>query len=294
MTVTNYAVKNSKELDQAVKQGTLTSGLVTDNVKWLDAKTIRLSTLSVGGYKDHNRDGGFRKGSWNQSSKPYELKQDRSIQFFVDSMEVDETNQAVSAANITKVFLDDNANPEIDAYRFSKLVAGAGIKKEEEHTDAKKTFDRLKEDINKVRKYGTSDAYCYVNTEVMNLIEEFRSDKLVLNIANEGTTIETRVTRINGVDVIEVFDTDRFYDSYDFTDGFQPVKEVSKEINWIVVSKKSIISAVKLNSVYLFKPGQHTQGDGYLYQNRLYHDLFVTEQNKDGVIVSIGTEVYTE
>lgn len=293
MAVTNYAVKYSRELDQAIQQGTLTNRLVTKDLRWIDAKTVKISTLSVGGYKDHNREGGFREGSWTQEAKSYDIKKDRSIQHFLDRMDVDETNQAVSAANITKVFMDENANPEIDAYRFSKLAAEAGIKTEENHTDAEKTFKRLKEDINKIRKYGTSDAYCYVSSEVMDLIEEFRSDKMVINITNEGTTIETRVTRINGVEVIEVLKKERFYDSYDFTDGFRPVADVSKGINWIVVSKKSIIVAEKLNSVYLFKPGQHSQGDGYLYQNRLYHDLFVLENKKDGVVVSISEDVYT-
>ena len=59
-----------------------------------------------------------------------------------------------------------------------------------------------------------------------------------------------------------------------------------KDINFLIVAKPAVIAKAKFNSIYLFAPGQHTEGDGYLYQNRLYHDLFVLETKKDGVYVS--------
>lgn len=40
----------------------------------------------------------------------------------------------------------------------------------------------------------------------------------------------------------------------------------------------------------MFAPGEHTQGDGYIYQNRLYHDIFVKKQLADGVSVSYKAE----
>jgi len=90
------------------------------------------------------------------------------------------------------------------------------------------------------------------------------------------------------VSLIEVFDVDRFHTSFDFTDGFVSATG-SYALNWVIVYRGAVVAKTKLNSIYLFEPGNHTEGDGYLYQNRMYHDLFVMKNKADGVIVSHGT-----
>src|SRR5690554_7239870 len=44
------------------------------------------------------------------------------------------------------------------------------------------------------------------------------------------------------------------------TSGFQPA---GQDINWVIVYKGAVVAVTKINSIYLFAPGQHTQGDGY-------------------------------
>src|SRR5690606_40648633 len=55
----------------------------------------------------------------------YTVQFDRDVEFFVDQMDVDESNLAASVANITRVFLQEHAGPEVDAYRFGKLAQHA-------------------------------------------------------------------------------------------------------------------------------------------------------------------------
>ena len=97
--------------------------------------------------------------------------------------------------------------------------------------------------------------------------------------------IDTRVTSIDGVRVQEVWDDARLWTEYDFTDGFTPETGALK-INFLIVARPAVIAKAKFNSVYLFQPGDHTQGDGFLYQNRMYHDLFVMEGKEDAIYVS--------
>ena len=47
----NYAETYSPELLEILMQGTLTSPFVTDNVRWLDAKTFHFTRMSTSGYK---------------------------------------------------------------------------------------------------------------------------------------------------------------------------------------------------------------------------------------------------
>ena len=100
----NYAQVWEPELLEILMQGTLTSPFVTTNVKWLNAKTFHFTRLSTSGYKNHNRNGGWNKGSFAQTDVPFTLTHDRDISFLVDKADVDETNATASIQNISRNF----------------------------------------------------------------------------------------------------------------------------------------------------------------------------------------------
>lgn len=45
------------------------------------------------------------------------------MEFYIDPMDIDETNLVMSVANIQTTFEEEQAIPEKDSYRFSKLHA---------------------------------------------------------------------------------------------------------------------------------------------------------------------------
>lgn len=281
----NYAEQYRSELDQVLRQSMLTNELETPNVVWMGAKTFHVPTLSVTGYQDHSRQGGWNRGDVTVEHEPYTLQFDRDVEFFVDQMDVDESNLAASVANITRVFLQEHAGPEVDAYRFGKMAQHAiaqGLVTEED-VDSTSVYQRLKSDILKVRKYGPSNLTAYISSEAMDALERSNEFQRVINVQNAGTAIETRVTSLDGVRLVEVWDMARFNTAHDFTQGFVPA---GQDINWVIVYRGAVVAVTKINSIYMFAPGEHTQGDGYLYQNRMYHDLFVMKNKADGIVLS--------
>ena len=64
----NYAERYQTELDQTITQATLTSQLETPNVNWMGAKTFHVPNLSVTGYQDHSRNGGFNRGDGRRAT----------------------------------------------------------------------------------------------------------------------------------------------------------------------------------------------------------------------------------
>jgi hypothetical protein len=58
----------------------------------------------------------------------------------------------------------------------------------------------------------------------------------------------------------------------------------------ILVHPSSVIACDKHSYIRLWAPGTHTQGDGYLYQNRKYGDLFVLDTRKDGIAINTDAE----
>lgn len=126
-------------------------------------------------------------------------------------------------------------------------------------------------------------------------------------IAEGGIGIETRVTDIDGVPVMEVIDDERFYDAFDWepeAGGFAPRAKVeasegvaavtgAHKINVLVACGQTCKIVPKISSIYYFEPGAHTKGDGWLYQNRSLSDVFVFPNGKDNAIDSIYVDTDT-
>lgn len=315
----NYAEQWSPELLEILMQGTLTSPFVTSNVRWLDAKTFHFTQMSTSGYKNHSRKGGWNVGSYEQKDVPYTLTHDRDVEFMVDKADVDETNATASIQNISRVFEQTWVVPETDALFFSK-VAQAAQKTEDYHGSTAtstytkaKVFGMLKDILakGKLRRYKANGSLLmYVRSEIMDALEqstEFTRKIEMTQIAEGGLGIETRVTDIDGVPIMEVIDDERFYDAFNWepeNGGFEPQKKVTAgsgveavtgahKINVLVACGQTCKTVPKINSIYYFAPGAHTKGDGYLYQNRSFSDVFVFPNGRDGKIDSIYVDVDT-
>lgn len=315
----NYAEQWSPELLEILMQGTLTSPFVISNVRWLDAKTFHFTQMSTSGYKNHSREGGWNKGTYNQTDLPYTLTHDRDVEFMVDKADVDETNATASIQNISRIFEQTWVVPETDALFFSK-VAQAAQKTEGYHGSTAastytkaKVFGMLKDILakGKLRRYKANGSLImYVTSQIMDALEqstEFTRKIEMTQIAEGGMGIETRVTEIDGVPIMEVIDDERFYDAFDWEPeggGFAPLKKVeaasgveavtgAHKINVLVACGQTCKTVPKINSIYYFEPGGHTKGDGYLYQNRSFSDVFVFPNGRDGKIDSIYVDVDT-
>ena len=311
----NYAQVWEPELLEILMQGALTSPFVTTNVRWLDAKTFHFTQMSTSGYKNHNRNGGWNKGNYAQKDVPFTVTHDRDISFLVDKADVDETNATASIQNISRTFEQTQVVPETDALFFSK-VAQAAQKEEGYHSTTAiaaytkaKVFGMLKDILakGKLRRYKANGSLVmYVSSAIMDALEqstEFTRKIELTQIAEGGIGIETRVTDIDGVAVMEV-DDERFYDAFDWepeAGGFEPQKKVASgtakagahKINVLVACGQTCKTVPKISSIYYFEPGAHTEGDGYLYQNRSLSDVFVFPNGKDGKVDSVFVDVDT-
>lgn len=354
----NYAEVWEPQLLEILMQETLTSPFHTTNVRWLDAKTFHFTQMSTTGYKDHSRTGGWNSGEYTQTDVPFTLTHDRDVEFMVDKADVDETNQTASIQNISAVFEQTQAAPEADALFFSKVAAKAKEVGNYSSTPRTSTgawtksnvYSKLKTILmqSKLKLYKAKGALIlYVDSFIMDLLEQasdFTRQIEVTQIAEGPTGIETRVSSIDGVPIMEVIDDERFYDRFDFNPangGFAPSvatyakttdtavvtgktyytksgntyssvaepatanianyyekTDGSHKINVLAASPLTCKYVPKISSIYYFAPGAHTKGDGYLYQNRSFSDVFVFPNGKNGTIdsiyVDIDTVEYTE
>lgn len=287
----NYAEKWADELLQIIDDGAYSSPFLTpaERVKWTGAKTFHFTRMDVSGFKNHSRDGGYNRGSVIEEDKDFTLEHDRDVEFFVDAADIDETKQTANIQNVSRVFTQRYSAPETDA-RFFERVAKAAIADGFYETmtgfTAANTYSRLvkmfqRKELKKYRAMGGLIAY--VSGEIMDYLEASTEVTKTLDIKtqsiNEKQGIETRISTINGVTIIEVVDDTRFNTSFDYSDGF--VGNGSK-INVCIAHPSMVKTVNKISSIKFWANGTHTEGDGDLYQRREYWDTFVFPNGLDG------------
>ena len=288
--VINYATQFMADITQKYSRELLTSDLTTQNVTFINANTIKIPFLSVGGYKNHSRAGGFNAQAVTKQDQTKTLAFDRDVELFVDTMDVDESNQTVSAANVTNVFITEHAIPETDAYRLSKVYADytslGGSVDETVITEENvlEVFDGYMTamDEDEVPEDGR---ILYVTPSIADCIKNAKGITRNLQSGDAAdTSIKRAITALDNVKIVKV-PSGRMKTAYNFEDGYAPAVGAG-QINMMLVHPRSVIACDKHSYIRLWPEGTHTKGDGWLYQNRKYGDLFVLENRTEGIKIN--------
>lgn len=293
----NYAEKYSSDLIDIINQGSLTSPFLVSNVDWMGAKVFHFTYMSVSGFKGHT-DGSWNTGHITQGDKAYEVTHDRDILIPVDKNKVDTTNRTAAIENIASIFTKTQMTPEVDAYFFSKIAAeaiNAQLNSKTPLADytSENVYQKLLAGINKPfikRHRQRGSIVMYVRSEIMDLLElakDFTRSIEVTTLTEDGRGVETRVTSINGVTLIEVIDTNRFATKFNFTDGFVKASD-GKDINYLIACLETCKTVPKFESIYFKNPGDDLLiGDSYGFAMRALWDTFVLPNGIDGKVDSI-------
>lgn len=292
MAVYNYAEQFETQLAQKYAKELCSDDLTKSNqgVRFINAQTIKIPRLSVSGYKDHSRTPGFNAGTLSNDWEAKKLSHDRDIEFFVDPMDIDETNLTLSVANIQNTFEEEQAIPEKDSYRFSKLHAevtkynGSIDKTVITASNFLSVFD---EEMSKMDEAGVPEEgrILYVTPAMNKIIKNAEGIERMISVQNE-TGINRKVHSLDDVK-IKMVPAARMKTAYDFTTGCVPAAN-AKQINFILIHPSAVICRDKYAYIKLFTPGTDSRtGDGYIYQNRCYGDLFVLERKVDGVAMNV-------
>lgn len=286
----NYVESFRTELEQKYSRELTSSALTTQNAIFMGAQIIKIPRLDVGGYKDHNRAGGWNRQSIQNDFELKKLEFDRDVEFFVDAMDVDETNQILSAANTTNVFETEQAIPELDKYRYSKIYADY-VKLGKKPDTTELTVDNVLQVFDKMMKamdeaeVPLEGRVLYVTPTVQELLKQANDLRRVVLVGNNSGAVNRAVRSLDDVNMIMV-PSSRMKTAYDFTNG-AVVGVGAKQINMILIHPRAVIAPIKHTAIYLWEPGSHTQGDGYLYQNRRYTDIFLIERKADGIQINV-------
>lgn len=289
----NYAEQFSQFLVQKYEAEMRSYGLTQSNpqVQWLNAKTIKLPVITLSGYKDHTRTIGFNAGNLTNTWEAKTLAFDRDVEFFVDAMDIDETNMVASVANIQTVFEREQAIPETDAYRFSKLykefVAKGGSVNTQTLTVANflDWFDTAMCDMDDAG-VPEEGRILYLTPAIFKIAKNAQGLTRFIDVKGMSDgTVNRKVWDLDDVEIVKV-PSARMKTAYNFTDGFKPATGAG-QINAIAVHPDSVVARERYAYIKMFAPGTDSRtGDGYIYQNRKYGDLFVLNQRLAGIAIN--------
>ena len=292
MPTINYAERFERDIEQQFARE-LTSADMAQNQRYnfIDAQTIRIPTLELSGYKDHIRDGSKNRGKVGNTYTAYSLKHDRNIEFYVDEMDVDETNQVLSAANITGTFNSEQAIPEIDSYRYSKLynefTSNGGKANTEILTEKNilSVYDKMMEEMDEAA-VPLEGRKLKVTPAIYTMLKNAEKIDRIIDVSKGAASINRNVRSLDEVDIDRI-PSGRMKTIYDFSDGCVPGAG-AKQINMILYHPSAIIAPTKVMDVYLWLKGTTPESSyGDLYQNRMFMDLFVIKQKIAGIQMNV-------
>ena len=295
MSVFDYAQTFERELAQKYAREMVSNDLTLSNqgIKFLNAQTIKIPRLTVSGYKDHNRNiMGFNTGTASNDWEPKKLSHDRDIEIPIDPMDIDETNLVVEMANIQNVFEEEQAIPEKDSYRFSKLLTeattykSAGSVVDETALTASNILEWFDEQMSIMddKSVPQEGRILYLTSAMQKLLKNAEGITRTISVGAAGV-IDRRVHGLDDVTLKSV-PSARFKTKYDFTTGCVPVVD-AKQINMILVHPSCVISRDKYAYMKLFTPGSDSRtADKYVYQNRYYTDTFLIERKACGIAIN--------
>jgi len=289
-----YAKVFQQELDKQIAEGA-TSGWMEENasqVIYNGGAEIKMPKMSMQGLGSYSRDEGYVNGAVTYSFETFTLTQDRGRRFRIDAVDVDESGFGLAAANVAAEFQRTKVIPEIDAYRYSKLAEAAQIRAD--YTPDKSTImSELLGQLSQVRDItgGEGDVVIVMSRPVYDKL--MLSSELSYSVDTATFTqgnIDFTVKTMNGVPVIPV-PSARMKSAYTFSadgdGGFAPAAD-AVDINWLICPKNAPVAVSKTDNVKIITPELNQFADAWDVDYRKYHDLFIPENMKCAIAVSVN------
>lgn len=304
MGAINYAETYARELAQAypyvLNFGALYS--TENNGRYRmgdDGKTIYIPRIKTTGRVDSDRDTiAMATRNYDNSWEPKTLSHQRKWSTLVHPKDIDQTNQAASIANITRVYNEEQKFPEMDAYLISTLYKLWTTKDALDEEDKAMTADdtaltvdnvlevfddlMLKMDEERVPANGR---ILYVTSQVKKLLKEADAIQRNWDVKTAGENVNRTVSRLDEVQVIAVPST-LMKTAYDFDTGWE-VGDDAQQINMFLVHPGAVITPVSYEFAQLDQPSAVTEGK-YIYFEESYEDVFILNKKKGAIQFNVS------
>lgn len=291
----NYAAEYSAALAQQYPYlsyfAALLAGNNSNRYRSGMGKTMYIPSITVNGARATNRDqitGTFNR-NWNNKWQAVELQMDREWDTLADPMDLDETAGAVSIANITRDFVEQQKIPEMDAFIASKMAefasafGGVNSSSLTSSTILGIWDDALTYMTN--QRVNRDRVVAYITPSAYKLLKEATGLTRFIEVTNGIRNVDRNIARLDGVTVVEVPE-DMMKTAYDFTQGWA-VGGSAAQINLLLVDPEAVAVPVKYEVAMISAPTAQSKGK-YLYYERYYYGAFCLNERQAGIYAHLS------
>lgn len=301
----NYAQQYAKELANAYPYLNYFAEVYASPnnaaYKPVNAQTVLIPSMEVSGARAVNRNnisGQFSR-NFNVNYEPKEMSMYREWDTIVDPMDIVETNDVATIANITKTFNQFQKTPEMDAYAASKIAGFADTFGGIDSTTL--TSANILAQWDSYLEYMTEQRVnrdrlvVHVTPSVYTLLKQAAGITRFIEVTNGIQAVDRNVSKLDGVTIVET-PADVMKTAYDFTNGWD-VAGGASQINMLFVDPLAVIAPVVYDVAMLTPPSAATKGK-YVYYESYYYDVFNLMQRQAGFFAnksapSLGALVVT-
>jgi hypothetical protein len=291
----NYAVQYGRELANAYPYlsyfGDIWGSQNSQRFRPINANSIMIPSMEVGGAHAVNRDamnGQFTR-KFNLTWEPKVMTMYREWDTILDEMDIVETNEVATIANITRTFNEFQKIPEMDAYMAKQLGSFATAASTADSTaltaaNILSKWDDYLEAMTNAR-VNRDRVICYVTPATYKLLKQAAGITRFLEVANGIQAVDRNIAKLDGVRIVEV-PSDLMQSAYDFTDGFVATA-AAKQINLIMVDPLAVIAPVVYEVSMISPPSAATKGKNVYYES-YYYDVFNLSKRTAGIRANIS------
>ena len=295
-TDVNYAAEYSRALAQPYEYwsyfGALWGSENSGRYRAGLGKTMYIPTVTVGGAWDVNRDqitGTFNR-NWNNQWQAVELDMDREWSTLIDPMDISETGDIATIANVTQAFNRYQKIPEMDAYAASKLssfAAAFGGTSTQSLTSSSilTEWDNAVEYMTNQR-VNRDRVISYMTPATYKLLKQATGLTRFIEVTNGIQAVDRNIARLDGITIVEVPEN-MMKTKYIFTEGWAVDTTYAQQINFLLVDPMAVAAPIKYETAMMSAPTAQSKGK-YLYYERYYYGAFILNERQAGVYAHLG------
>lgn len=306
-----YAAIFQQELDKAFAPAALTGWMDgrAGLIKYNGGAEVKIPKITMDGLGKYDRDTGYPDGAVTLTYQTLTMTQDRGRRFYLDAMDVNESNFVASAGTVMGEFQRLHVVPEVDAYRVATLAALAGENKAVYTLAAGTILSKLTDDINAVQDRIGYDVplYIHISSAAKAMLEKSSEISRRLDVTEfTRGEIKTKVKSLDGHPLIPM-PSGRMYSALTLYDGRTPSDGAAENptpdqikggyvkaadgvgINWLIVAANAPIAVCKTDTVRVFDPLTTQRANAWQIDYRKYHDIWVAENRRAGLQVNLAS-----
>lgn len=258
----------------------------------LNGKTVMIPSMTVSGARAANRDqitGTFNR-NFNVEWQPCQLSMDREWDTLVDPLDMVETNEVATIANVTRTFNEQQKVPEQDAYAASALAGFAADFGGIDTTSLNASNILTQWDA--ILAYMTNSrvnrdrVQCKMTPDVYKLLKEASGLTRFVETSEGFRGVDRNIARLDGVRIVEV-PSDMMKDAYTFTTGWE-IASGAHQINMLFYDPMAVAAPIVYDTSMISPPTAQSKGK-WLYYERYYYDVFNLAQRGAGVFAHLAS-----